>query len=223
MNSSFILIEDLVNFLAPLNAEWFVSGGWAIDLYLNRITRKRSDLDVSVPFSNRFACIDFFLEKDWQIEGKLFDGFKTLHKLSDYLDDIYYFWSFPKDADFVSEYIDSRGNRRIAYNRIFQDKLDYIEIFFDIIEGGQFVYRREPQVSRCIDQAILERDGVRYLAPELVLLFKSKDLSNKNTLDFDATVRSLDSDMKVWLREALAILYGSAHPWLNPLCKQDYV
>jgi hypothetical protein len=52
---------SLVSLLDPLSVEWFVSGGWAIDVHINRITRERGDLDISVPFSDRRKCIEFFL------------------------------------------------------------------------------------------------------------------------------------------------------------------
>ena len=217
MNSSFALIDSLVSFLAPLSVEWFVSGGWAIDIHLNRVSRERCDLDISVPFSDRLKCIEFFLGEGWRIEGKLGGGFKTLHRVSDYHDDIHYFWSFPAGVDFVSEYVDDDGNRRIAYNRDSQNELDYIEVFFDVIQDGRFVFRRDPRVKRHRDRAILERDNVRYLAPEVVLLFKSNSLSEKNLLDFDAVIDSLDGDALLWFKEALSLVYEESHPWLKQL------
>ena len=217
MNSSFALINRLVNFLEPLSVEWFVSGGWAIDIHLNRITRERCDLDISVPFSDRLKCIEFFLEEGWRIEGKLGGGFQTLRKISDYNDAIHYFWSFPEEVDFVSEYVDDAGNRRIAYNRDIQNELDYIEVFFDIIEDSRFIFRRDPRVKRHADRAIRERDSVRYLAPEVVLLFKSSRLSEKNLQDFYAAVDSLDWDALVWLIEALSLVHRKSHAWLKQL------
>jgi hypothetical protein len=207
----------LVNFLDPLSVEWFVSGGWAIDIHLNRVTRKRCDLDISVPFSDRLKCIEFFLGEGWRIEGRLGGVFRTMRKVSDYHDDILYFWSFPEGVDFVSEYVDDDGNRRIAYNRDSQDELDYIEVFFDTIKDGHYIYRRDPRVKRREDRAILERDSVRYLAPEVVLLFKSSRLSEKNLLDFDAAVDSLDGDALLWFTKALSLVHENSHPWLKQL------
>ena len=215
MNSPFSLINNLVNFLNPFDSKWFVSGGWAIDLHLDRITRERGDLDISVPHSDRLDCIEFFLSKDWQVEGKLCDGFKTLREISDYDDEVHYFWSFPKGVGFMGEYVDERGNRRISYNRTTQNDLDYIEVFFDRIEDGQYIFRRDPRVKQREERAILVRDGVRYLAPELVLLFKSNDLSEKNLMDFDAAIGSLDTEAVTWLKGALSLIYAGIHPWLE--------
>lgn len=220
MNPSFNLIYDLSQFLTPLHVMWFLSGGWAIDYHLERITRERCDLDISVPVSDRRACIEFFLRHDWQVEGKLGDGFKTLHKLSDYQDEIHYFWSFPKDVDFIGEYIDDKDNRRIAYNRKVQEKLDFIEVFFDRIESQHLICRRNPRVKGHVDQAVLQRDGLRYLAPEWVLLFKSNRLSEKNLQDFDSAIGSLDMHTLMWLVQSLSLVYGDSHPWLEQLQAQ---
>ena len=217
MNASFTLIDDLTKFLDPMDIKWFVSGGWAIDLHLDRITRERCDLDISVSFSARFECIAFFLQQDWLVEGKLHDGFKRIYKLTDYEDEIFYFWSFPKDASFVSVYLDENGNRRILYNRDLQHELDYLEVFFDRIEDGYFIYRQKNQIRRNLSQAILTRNGVRYLAPELVLLLKANRLSEKNIQDFDVVVDSLDHNVLVWLIEALSLTQGNSHPWLERL------
>jgi hypothetical protein len=217
MNSSFALIRSLLQFLDPLDAQWFVSGGWAIDIHLNQITRKRGDLDISVPFSDRQKCIEFFLKQGWRIEGKLGGGFKTLRKLADYGDDIHYFWSFLEGAEFISEYIDENRNRRIAYNRAYQSELDYIEVFFDLIEDNHFVFRDFPEVKRYKKEAILEKEGVKYLAPEAVLLLKSRRLSEKNTRDFNVVVGSMHSEAISWLIEALTLVHGSMHPWLEEL------
>jgi hypothetical protein len=45
MSVQFTLIYNSCCFLAPLDIPWFVSGGWAIDMHLGRVTRDRCDLD----------------------------------------------------------------------------------------------------------------------------------------------------------------------------------
>lgn len=219
MNRDLSLIDDICQFLAPVDFPWSLSGGWAIDWHLGRVTRERCDLDISVPYADRLACLSFFLGQRWQIEGKLGGGFKTIRTLSDYQDDIHYFWGFPKGVDFIGEYIDEGGNRRIDYRRDTQTELDYIEVFFDRLQGGAFIYRRDPRITRQIGLAIVKREGVRYLSPEVVLLFKSNEITRKNAQDFDVVVDSLDLNAKNWLAEALMQTGGKSHPWLVKLKK----
>ena len=105
---------------------------------------------------------NFFLDKGWQIEGKLRAGFKTIRSIRDYKDEIHYFWGFPMGIDFVSEYLDDKGNRRIAYNRNSQLKLDYIEVFLDKIEKGHFIYRKNQKILRQVDHTHYGRDWANH-------------------------------------------------------------
>jgi hypothetical protein len=62
--------------------------------------------------------------------------------------------------------------------------------------------------------------GIPYLAPELVLLFKSRNTSNheraKDQIDFENTLPQLDSERRAWLRWAL-VATAPEHSWLQQL------
>ena len=55
-----------------------------------------------------------------------------------------------------------------------------------------------------LDQATwIGGNGVRYLRPEIVLLFKARHAREKDQQGFDATVPVLDAVQRGWLREWL--------------------
>jgi hypothetical protein len=64
--------------------------------------------------------------------------------------------------------------------------------------------------------------GIPFLAPELVLLFKSKNTSatqtdrSKDQLDFERVCPHLDPERRAWLRWAL-LATDPAHPWIDRL------
>lgn len=60
------------------------------------------------------------------------------------------------------------------------------------------------------------RDGIPYLAPELVLLFKAKHARPKDRRDFDATVPHLTGAQRTTLEELLARVHPG-HAWLTDL------
>lgn len=60
------------------------------------------------------------------------------------------------------------------------------------------------------------RDGIPYLAPELVLLFKAKHARPKDRRDFDATVPHLTGAQRATLAELLARVHPG-HVWLTDL------
>ncbi len=66
-------------------------------------------------------------------------------------------------------------------------------------------------------QVILRtQDGVPYLAPEIVLLFKAKKNRDKDDRDFEQVGDQLPPERKAWLRDALS-QYDPRHKWLSRL------
>lgn len=54
------------------------------------------------------------------------------------------------------------------------------------------------------------------LAPEVQLLYKSKQPRPKDQADFEAVLPSLTGGQREWLRAALTIV-SAGHPWLRVL------
>lgn len=79
-----------------------------------------------------------------------------------------------------------------------------------------WVYKRDPSITMPMRQALWERDGVRYLCPELQLLHKAKAVRPKDQADFDSVIPLLDGDRRAWLRDAIARARPD-HPWLGRL------
>jgi hypothetical protein len=61
---------------------------------------------------------------------------------------------------------------------------------------------------------VVERtaDGVPYLAPEVVLLFKARNARNKDEADLYTVLPELDDARLRWLDGALALV-DPDHPW----------
>jgi hypothetical protein len=58
--------------------------------------------------------------------------------------------------------------------------------------------------------------GLPILAPDIVLLFKAKELRAKDQVDFEAAVPDMNPSQRQWLRVSLAVCYPK-HPWLRLL------
>jgi hypothetical protein len=69
---------------------------------------------------------------------------------------------------------------------------------------------------RSLDDVGAEKDGVPFLRPEIVLLYKAGELSPKNEADFAAVRPQLTPTASQWLREALEVI-DPRHPWLPQL------
>ncbi len=82
-------------------------------------------------------------------------------------------------------------------------------------------YRREPFILRAKERmSLTSQNGIPYLAPELVLLFKSKNTSDherpKDQLDFERALPHLEPERRAWLYWAL-MATDSNHAWIRQL------
>lgn len=62
----------------------------------------------------------------------------------------------------------------------------------------------------------VHKEGIPYLSPEVVLLYKAKDTRAKDQEDFLRVVDSLSSEQKKWLQTAIQ-LHMPHHKWLELL------
>lgn len=81
---------------------------------------------------------------------------------------------------------------------------------------SEWVYKRDETVRMPLADALWERDGIRYLQPEIQLLYKAKGQRPKDDADFAATLPFLDHARRAWLRDAL-IRTLPDHDWLTDL------
>ncbi|PRY46707.1 hypothetical protein CLV43_101987 [Umezawaea tangerina] len=76
---------------------------------------------------------------------------------------------------------------------------------------GRWVFARDPSVTYPLDEATWVEDGLRYLNPELVLLFRSA--RTRTTADLDRTLPWLRAEARERLFTELRRL-DPDHPWL---------
>jgi len=90
------------------------------------------------------------------------------------------------------------------------------EFWLDEARDGRWIYRLDERVTRPLDEIGMERGGVPFLAPEIALLYKSRERSPKSQADLAAVAPQLSESAAFWLHEALEI-GDPNHPWLDRL------
>lgn len=90
-----------------------------------------------------------------------------------------------------------------------------LDILLNEAHGDDWVYRRDHQIRRPLDRAISTK-GLPYLAPELILLFKSKQPRAKDHQDFGLILPTLLPDARSWLFKAIQLTTPD-HAWLDLL------
>ncbi|CAG0936921.1 hypothetical protein TFLX_05818 [Thermoflexales bacterium] len=193
---SFEPVEVVAAELKDYACFWAVSSGWAVDLYLGRVTRVHRDVDVAVSRSEQLALHQHLTNRGW----KLLTPFES--KLE------------PWPAHMLLEL--PRHQVLALRDGTFMDCL------LSDLTNGLWHYRRDPAVVRQLDRAVLSTaQGIPFLAPELVLLFKSKNTSNQkersqDQFDFEAAFAHLEPERRAWLRWAL-LATNPEHPWIEQL------
>ena len=181
--------------MRSFDAPWAVAGGWAIDLHLNRRTRPHADVDIAI------------LRRDQRV---LWSGVQP--RAAEYVDDgVVHAWqphtwlTLPTHEVYLTT---PHGSR-------FEFLLNEYDASAD-----EWLYRRDLRVRRPLDKTFRRTHVVPYLAPEIVLLYKSKEPRACDEADFAAALPAIDSEARHWLRVALE-LTSPGHPWASILVRES--
>jgi hypothetical protein len=92
-----------------------------------------------------------------------------------------------------------------------------MDIFLEPGDRDAWIFRRDETISRPRSQMIAATaDGVPYLKPEGVLLYKAKAARPKDEADFAACAPLLEPAARAWLRDALLRVHP-LHSWIARL------
>ncbi|GAB1641584.1 nucleotidyltransferase domain-containing protein [Krasilnikovia sp. MM14-A1259] len=182
--------REIAQRLAGLTAPWYVAAGWAIDLFTGGVPRDHEDLEIAVP-AQHFASVPPLLPgcEFWvpQGEGRL--------------------------APMSAQTLAGESHQTWAYERA--AGVWRLDVFREPHDGDVWICRRdEARVRRPYAEIIRHTgDGIPYLAPEVVLLFKAKAARAKDERDLARALPLMTSAQRGWLRDALAVVHPG-HAWL---------
>jgi hypothetical protein len=171
---------------------WFIAGGWAIDLFLGKTTREHDDIEIAIFRKDQIALQKYL--SDWNLR-KAANGELSEWKKGEYLElPVHAVHCFNETAE-----------------------LSFIEVLLNESENGEWQFRRNRQITKPLFELYLTNDsGIKYLCPEVVLLYKSKNPRAKDEKDFRAVGGHLSAKSKKWLKDALLIC-ARQHHWLQDL------
>jgi hypothetical protein len=183
---------ELGHRLGGIDKPWCIVGGWALDLWHGCQTREHEDLEFTVlrpdlaVFREALADIDFYTAGDGIVEP------------------------LPPDTAPPTE-----------ISQIWC--LDHAEHCWRVdmmIEPGTpatWAYKRDPTIVR--PRAELVRtswEGLPYLGPAAVLLFKAKYRRAKDEADFARALPKLEPGESAWLKACLEVTHPG-HDWARQL------
>ena len=186
-------IAAVADALRDLRAPWAIAGGWAIDLALGRTTRAHADVDVAV-FRDEQAALREALP-GWRFDVAMRGELAP--------------WTSGERLALPLHEVHAHPPAGAAGPRI--------EFLLNERDGADWVYRRDPDVRLPLARALRQGPaGLTVLAPEIVLLYKSKAPRPADEHDFNAALPLLEAEARAWLRAAL-LRAGPAHTWAAAL------
>jgi hypothetical protein len=191
-------VRDAAGLFSSFDRPWMVAGGWAISLHLRRVVRPHKDVDIAV-FREDQINVQRYLS-NWQMYVAQSGTFTP--------------WA-PGQRLALNEHVIWAWRPGVAAGRA--DLQPDVELLLDERTATHWVYRREPSITLPLDIACLKNsDGIPYLAPEIVLLYKSKGAREADDTDFRAAFPSLSDRQRAWLATSLSTVQPG-HRWLRRL------
>jgi hypothetical protein len=184
--------EQVRHWLRALAARWWIAGGWAIDLALERVTRAHEDVDVGI-LRRDVPALRASLS-DWQFFAARGGQLTELGHDESPSIDAHSVWCRPRGS-----------------------VLWHLEVLLEMGDGVEWIYRRNPEIHRLwMDVLARSACGLPFLKPEVQLLYKSKHPRERDDEDLAVTLPALSYSARQWLRSAIA----ASHPnenWLAAL------
>ncbi|MGW6059011.1 nucleotidyltransferase domain-containing protein [Streptomyces sp. NPDC055189] len=185
--------EQVAGRLGGVRTPWCVAAGWALDLFRGEQSRPHGDLEIAVPARGFWEIRSRFPEYAWDAVGS---GRVWADAGDEALAATHQTWlRDPASGQFL------------------------FDVFREPHEDGMWLCRRDESL-RLPYEAITERttDGIPYLVPELVLLFKAKQPRLKDQEDFDGILPLLSRARRKRLSEWLERVHPR-HPWQAQLAE----
>jgi hypothetical protein len=183
--------SEVAHRLTGTATPWYVAAGWALDLFRGGQTRVHEDVEIGIPAAS-------FAEIRNRFPGYAFDTVSSgriwENAAANVLAATHQTWlRDPATGDYL------------------------LDVFREPHDGDTWICRRDDTIRLPYSDIIHhDDDGVPYLAPELVLLFKAKHVRPKDQADFDGTVPHMTSAQRETLAELLAHVHPGHH-WLADL------
>jgi hypothetical protein len=179
-------LGEVIRLFESWPTRWWISGGVALELHLGRSWRSHHDSDVSIVRDEAMALPVVLAGWDLQVAAA---GILT-----------------PWDRSALA----AQANQNNVWCREARDQPWCLDV--TISEGDQecWIYRRDPTLRVPWEDAVLKSGrGISYLAPELQLLFKSKNNRTKDDRDASEVIPALAAERQRRLRDLLP----HDHPW----------
>jgi len=150
--------SEVAQRMSGVAAQWYVAAGWALELFTADAAREHDDLEIAVPAALFGDIVTAFPGFEWDVAG---DG---------------QVWPYPdQSANHYQTWLREPATGRYR-----------VDVFREPHVGDRWVCRRDASITLPYSELILRTsDGIPYAIPEAALLFKAKQVREKDEADFE--------------------------------------
>lgn len=186
-------LEEIHSLFIEQMFQIWISGGWAIDLFLGQQTRVHEDLDISIDRNSQLLLQQALYGWDLRVSDPPGSGTLRPWGLGEILNSpVYNIWC--------------RKNMELPWN---------LEVMLCDFQNDQWVYRRNKNIRGPLKEFGWKQDnGLGVIAPEIQLLYKSRSPRDKDNQDLENCLQKFSVSQKEKLKTWIQIDSGKDHPWL---------
>jgi GrpB-like predicted nucleotidyltransferase (UPF0157 family) len=188
-------ILELKELMQGFQADWCIPSGWALDVFVGSPSRYHFDLDLLIWRQDQLALRQHLLDQGWELHVPVAG--------------VYHSWAADEFLELPLHQVHARKDGR------------FLDILLGDCDAEFWRFRRDPEITHDISSVMLPSGlGVKILAPEIVLLFKSRskggEARSKDNQDFARVLPHLALQARAWLKLALQKI-SPDHAWLAEL------
>ena len=186
---------DVAELLRPTGVTWCIAGGYAPELFAGRSWRDHDDVDVVILRHEAEALHRALPQWSLHLAGP--GNLETWPAATALPADVHDIWV-------------RQGSGPWRFQFMVVDT-----------EDGDWLFRRDPRIRGPLETFTVDMDGLPVLAPEIQLLYKSKQPNRpKDEQDFIETHAALNRVQRTRLLSWMTAIYGD-HPWLTHLADPE--
>ena len=196
-NSNPLHPHEILSLLGNAPFQWWIAGGWSLDLFLGKQTRPHFDTDIAIARSEQSAAQKYL--KEWE------------------------FFSSKRDenGDIVLRQWETEEILGYEYPGVWARKsgkdLWRFEFLFHEISDQTWTFRYDDTVKHSfVKIGGVSPENIPYLLPEIALLYKAARLRDVDEGDFHKVLPYLNQTQRAQLLADLQKIEPE-HPWLAVL------
>jgi hypothetical protein len=188
-----ISVDEVWQIFTGAPFAWGLAGGYAMEQFLGRSIREHGDIDIVV-FRDDQLKLQRWLT-DWRLYAV--DPPKHLRR-----------WHADEYLAFGIHDIWCHKEGASSWQ---------VQVMLAEVDGREWFSRRNPRVRGKREDLFATYNGISCVRVEVLLLYKSRDIRQKDTLDFQACLPFMGEEARVWLADQLSLCYPQGHGWLGSL------